>query len=104
MGEYNFADRHIIGLDDAATKNVQITYSEAGGEYVVDISSPDALGTPEEDVGVFIGDVEADFCGDPRPVLTVLGPIDGRWKPTRWHCTPFGGGDDGVHVFPTLTE
>ena len=104
--EYNFTDRHIIGLDDAATKDVQITVKEIDGEYVVDISSPDALETPDEDVGVFVGDVEADFCGDPQPVLTVNEPLDGaKWKPTRWYCTPFGGGgDDDIHVFPTLNE
>ena len=104
--EYNFADRHIIGLDDSDTKDVQITIKEINGEYVVDISSPDALETPDEDVGVFVGDVEADFCGDPQPVLTVNEPLDGaKWKPTRWYCTPFGGGgDDDIHVFPTLSE
>ena len=104
--EYNFADRHIIGLDDTATKDVLIKVKEIDGEYVVDISSSDALETPDEDVGVFVGDAEADFCGDPQPVLTVNEPLDGaKWKPTRWYCTPFGGGvDDDVHVFPILIE
>ena len=106
VAEYNFADKHIIGLDDAATKDVQITVKEIDGEYVVDISSSDALETPDEDVGVFVGDVEADFCGDPQPVLTVNEPLDGaNWKPTRWYCTPFGGGgDDDIHMFPILDE
>lgn len=106
VADYNFADRHIIGLDDAATKDVRITVKEINGEYIVDISSSDALETPDEDVGVFVGDVEADFCGDPQPVLTVNEPLDGaKWKPTRWYCTPFGGGgDDDIHVFPTVDE
>lgn len=106
MSEYNFTDRHVIGLDDAATSDVRVTINESGGEYIVDISSPDALETPKEDVGVFVGDVEADFCGDPQPVLTVNEPLDGaKWKPTRWHCTPSGGGGDyDIHVFPILNE
>ena len=104
--DYDFASRHIIGLDDAATKDVTITLTTDGDEYVIRIESPDALETPDEDVGVFVGDVEADFCGDPQPVLTVNEPIDGaRWKPTRWWCTPYGGGgDNDIHMFPTLSE
>lgn len=106
--EYDFDSgrSHIIGLDDAATEDVSIAYSRDGNEYVVEIKSPDPLETSSEDVGVFIGDVGADFCGDPRPVLTVNEPIAGaKWKPTQWFCTPFGGGgDDSVHQFPTLNE
>ena len=106
--EYNFASRHLIGLDDAATDNVSIEHRSEGDEYVVYIGSPDALETPEEDVGVFVGDVEADFCGDPQPVLTVNEPLSGaKWKPTRWYCYPYssdGPDDVDIHVFPTLRE
>ena len=43
----------------------------------MEITSHDSLEMPDEDVGVFIGDKEADFCGDPQPVLTVNKLIDG---------------------------
>ena len=105
--EYDFETRHIIGLDDSATANVDISFDTTYGEYIVEIASPDALETPEEDVGVFIGDTEADFCGDPQPVLTVNEPTEGaRWKPTRWWCSLSapGKGQNDIHVFPVPKE
>ena len=53
---------------------------------------------------MFIGDVNVDFCGDPRPVLTINKPLpNAKWKPTRWYCIPFGGSrDDDVHEFPVV--
>ena len=38
--EYDFTSKHIIGLDDAATKDVDIQADLANGEYTVNISSP----------------------------------------------------------------
>ena len=105
MDEYDFASKHIVGLDDSATDDISITVRKLSDEYVVEISSPDALETVLEDVGVFVGDIEADFCGDPRPVLTINEPLAGaRWKPTKWNCylSGYGNSDDDIHVFPVI--
>ncbi len=69
------------GTSSASTtrpiEDVQVTYVEVEDKYVVEITSHDSLETPDEDVGVFIGDTESDFCGDPQPVLAVNKLIDG---------------------------
>ena len=65
-GEYDFESTHIVGIDDAATTtDLKIVVDHQGGVSTITISSPHALETPDEDAGVFIGDVNGGLLRGP---------------------------------------